>query len=49
MFFEKDGLWIARGVISALDTVNGFCNPDGFLKVADTGHFVKWIRKEVRV
>lgn len=48
MFFEKDGLWTVRGVISALDTVDGFCNPKGYLKLADTGYFLKWIKKGIR-
>ncbi|XP_058457821.1 transmembrane protease serine 9-like isoform X2 [Malaya genurostris] len=48
MFFEEGGLWTARGVISALDTVNGFCNPDGYLKVASTGHFLKWIKRQIK-
>nr|XP_029726488.1 transmembrane protease serine 9-like [Aedes albopictus] len=48
MFFERNGLWTVRGVISALDTVDGFCNPKGYLKVADTGYFLKWIKKVIR-
>lgn len=49
MFFERNGLWTVRGVISALDTVDGFCNPKGYLKVADTGYFLKWIKKVVSI
>ncbi|XP_058836458.1 transmembrane protease serine 9-like [Topomyia yanbarensis] len=48
MFFEEDGLWTVKGVVSALDTVNGFCNPEGYLKVASTGHFLKWIKHEIK-
>ncbi|EDS41620.1 coagulation factor X [Culex quinquefasciatus] len=48
IMFEKDGVWTVGGVISALDTVNGFCNPDGFLKAANTEHFVKWVKKVVK-
>lgn len=48
MFIEKDGIWTMRGVISALDTVNGFCNPNGFLMVANTGHFLKWIKNVIK-
>ncbi|XP_055630218.1 transmembrane protease serine 9-like [Toxorhynchites rutilus septentrionalis] len=47
MFIEDNGVWTVRGVIPTLDTVNGFCNPDGFLKIASTSHFIKWIRGEM--
>ncbi|XP_062549587.1 transmembrane protease serine 9-like isoform X2 [Armigeres subalbatus] len=48
MFFEKNGVWTVRGVISALDTVDGFCNPNGFLKLTDTKYFFTWIKKVVQ-
>ncbi|XP_053687782.1 transmembrane protease serine 9-like isoform X2 [Sabethes cyaneus] len=48
MFFERNGIWTVGGIISALDTNNGFCNPDGYLKATNTGHFGKWIKQVIK-
>ncbi|XP_055609800.1 transmembrane protease serine 9-like [Uranotaenia lowii] len=48
IFFEKNGVWTVRGVIPALDNDDGYCNPEGYLKVTDTAHFLNWIKQEMK-
>ncbi|XP_055536280.1 transmembrane protease serine 9-like [Wyeomyia smithii] len=48
IFFDNGGVWTVGGVISALDTTNGFCNPDGYLKVSSIGYFRKWIKQAIK-